>query len=79
MCNSLLGCVRVDPRKSQNNGMNHLYTRFPPVRRFGDFSAYKYLDSEREIDAGEDQTQRVSEYLACTTLRTIVNTWYAKS
>ena len=31
------GCVSVDPRKSENNGMNHLYRRFPPVRRFPDF------------------------------------------
>ena len=40
-------------------------------------SAYKYLDSEREIDAGEDPTQRVSEYLVYTTLITLVNRWYA--
>ena len=34
MCYSFLGCVRLDPRKSQNNGMNHLYRRFPPDRPF---------------------------------------------
>ena len=67
MCNSLLVCVMVGPRKSQNNGMNHLYTRFTPFVGFG-LSPYKYLDSEREIDAGEDPTQGVSEYLASTTL-----------
>ena len=37
MRNSMLGCVWVDPRKSQNNGMNHLYTRFSPVHPFPDF------------------------------------------
>ena len=31
---------------------------------------------EREADAGEDKTQGVSEYLAYTTLVTLVNTWY---
>ena len=36
MCNSILGCIWVDPRKSPNNGMNHLYKIFPPVRRFPD-------------------------------------------
>ena len=37
MCNSMLGCVCLDPRKSPNNGMNNLDTRFPPVRCFLDF------------------------------------------
>ena len=77
MCKSLLGCVRVDPRKSQNNGMNHLYTRLPPVRRFPNFQHVR--TGEREADAGEEPTQGVSEYLACITLRTLVNTFYANS
>ena len=42
-------------------------------------SPYKYFDSEREIDAGEDPTQGVSEYLAYTTLITLINTWYDTS
>ena len=75
MGNTLLGCVRVGPRKLENNFMNHLYTR-PPRSSVRGHSAYTYLDSEREIDPGEEPTLRVSEYLACRTLRTLVNTWY---
>ena len=30
MCKSLLGCLGVDPRKSQNKGMEHLHRRFSP-------------------------------------------------
>ena len=78
MCISLLGCVWVDPRKSQNNGMNQLYPRFPLVRRFPDFHRIWEceLGREREADTGEDLTQGVSESLASTTLVTLVNTWY---
>ena len=42
-----------------------------------DLSSDVYLDSERKIDAGEDPTQRVSEYLAYTTLITFLNRFYA--
>ena len=48
MCNSLLGCVMVGPRKSQNNVMNHLYTRFPLVRRFWDFHPISACELGRE-------------------------------
>ena len=48
MCISLLGCVRVDPRKPQNNGINHLYTRFPLVRRFRDFHPITACELRRE-------------------------------
>ena len=33
----------------------------------------RIVDSEREINVGEDPTKRVSEYLAYTTVRTLVN------
>ena len=60
--------------------MNHLYHKIPPRRSsVRGHSAYTYLDSEREIDAGEEPTLRVSEYLASRTLRILVNTWYANS
>ena len=71
-------CLGGPYRKSQNNGMNHLYTRFPLVRRFPDFYPIREckLGREREADTGEDLTQGVSESLASTTLVTLVNTWY---
>ena len=37
--------------------------RIPSRSSVSGLSPYKYLDSEREIDAGEDPTQGVSEYL----------------
>ena len=55
MCNSLLGCVRVDTRKSQDNGMTQLFTRFPlvsPFRKFRASSACR-LEREREVDVRE--------------------------
>ena len=76
MCISLLGFVRLDPRKSQNKGMNHLYTKFSPVRRFPDFHPIRECELGREADTGEDLTQGVSESLSSTTLVTLVNTWY---
>ena len=51
--------------------------KIPSRSSVSGLSPYKYLDSEREIDAGEDPTQRVSEYLAYTSLVTFVHTWYA--
>ena len=48
MCNSLLVCVRVDTRKSQDNGMTQLFTRFPPVSLFREFRASSSCKLERE-------------------------------
>ena len=54
----------------------------PPLHRIPsrplvpELSPYKYLDSERETDAGEDPTQGVSEYFSSKTLVTLVNTCY---
>ena len=81
MCNYLLGCVRVDTRKSQDNGMTQLRIKFPPVSPFREFrasSAYK-LERERERERSMPvklRTESVREYLASTTLITPVHTWY---
>ena len=57
MCNYLLGCVRVDTRKSQDNGMTQLFTRFPLVSLFREFRASSACklerEREREVDARE--------------------------
>ena len=76
MCKYLLGYVWVDPRQSQNNGMAHLYRRFPAVVRFREFRRSSAEAREREVDAGEALTLRVRESLASTTLITLVHTWY---
>ena len=76
MSNLLLGCVRVDTRKSQDNGITTLLTRFPPVRPIREFRANSPEAREREVDAGEALTLRVRESLASTTQITLVHTWY---
>ena len=58
-------------RKQWHEPPLHKIPSRPSVPRL---SPYKHLDPERETDDGEDPTEGVSEYLASTTLVTLVNT-----
>ena len=59
MCKSFLGCVLLDPTKSENKGTTLLYRRFPPTTGLSEFRASSPKIRERQVDAGEAPTQRV--------------------
>ena len=48
MCNSFLGCVLIDPTKSQNKITTLLYRRFRPTAGFSEFMASGPETRERE-------------------------------
>ena len=57
MCNSLLGCVRVDTCKSQDNGTTQIFTRFPPVSPFREFRASSACKLERERERERERSR----------------------
>ena len=78
MCNSFLGCVRVDTRKSQHNGMTQLFIRFPAVSPFREFRASSAckLERERKVDAREAPNRKSGGIFGMNNLITPVHTWY---
>ena len=81
MCNSFLGCVLLDPAKSQKRGKTIPYRRFSPTAGFSELRASgpetREREREREVDVGEEPTQRVMACRESTTPMTLVHTWYA--